>query len=104
MPPWRAELDVPGLVAERRREYERELRRLRAPRVVTSEGVAYYGEPRSPRPGVLDGTGASPGTIRGRVRVVRDPLGARLEPGEMLVAPSTDPGLDAALPHRRWRW
>ena len=27
-----------------------------------------------------------------RARVVLDPVGARLEPGEILVAPSTDPG------------
>ncbi|MHB1132504.1 MAG: PEP/pyruvate-binding domain-containing protein [Chloroflexota bacterium] len=85
------ELDLPQLVAQRRHEYERELRRLRAPRVVTSEGVAYYGEPRSPRPGVLAGVGVSPGAASGKVRVVRDPLVARLEAGEVLVAPSTDP-------------
>ena len=30
-----------------------------------------------------------------------DPVGAHLEPGEILVAPSTDPGLDAAVPDRR---
>lgn len=28
----------------------------------------------------------------GVARVIRDPHGARLEPGEILVAPSTDPG------------
>ena len=28
----------------------------------------------------------------GRVRVILDPRGARLEPGEILVCPSTDPG------------
>jgi rifampicin phosphotransferase len=30
--------------------------------------------------------------VRGRVRVVRDPRGALLEPGEILVAERTDPG------------
>ncbi len=32
-----------------------------------------------------------PGTVTGPARVVLDPAGAQLEPGEILVAPSTDP-------------
>ena len=84
-------LDGRRLVAQRRREYEFELRRPRAPRVLTSDGAAYYGDALAAGPGVLAGTGASPGTARGRARIVRDPLASRLEPGEVLVAPSTDP-------------
>jgi pyruvate,water dikinase len=38
------------------------------------------------------GVAASPGVVTGRARVILDPTGARLEPGEILVAPSTDPG------------
>jgi pyruvate,water dikinase len=38
------------------------------------------------------GTGCYPGIVRGRVRVVRDPRGAELRPGEILVAERTDPG------------
>jgi len=38
------------------------------------------------------GIGCYPGVVRGRVRVVRDPRGAVLEPGEILVAERTDPG------------
>ena len=38
------------------------------------------------------GTGASPGLVRGRVRVVRDPRDARMQAGEILVARQTDPG------------
>ena len=30
--------------------------------------------------------------VTGTARVIRSPQGARLEPGEILVAPSTDPG------------
>jgi len=30
--------------------------------------------------------------VTGPARVIRSPQGARLEPGEILVAPSTDPG------------
>ena len=35
---------------------------------------------------------ASAGTVTGAARVILDPVGAHLEPGEILVAPSTDPG------------
>ncbi|AHG89353.1 pyruvate phosphate dikinase PEP/pyruvate-binding protein [Gemmatirosa kalamazoonensis] len=38
------------------------------------------------------GTGCHPGVVRGRVRVVRDPREAVMEPGEILVAERTDPG------------
>jgi pyruvate,water dikinase len=38
------------------------------------------------------GTAASAGTVTGHARVVLDPTGAHLQPGEILVAPSTDPG------------
>ena len=38
------------------------------------------------------GTPASSGTVRSRARVILEPVGAHLEPGEILVAPSTDPG------------
>jgi rifampicin phosphotransferase len=38
------------------------------------------------------GTGCCPGVVRGRVLVIRDPRHAVLEPGEILVAPRTDPG------------
>ena len=55
--------------------------------------------PRLPPPNPpLKGTGACPGIVRGRVRVVLDPLGARLEPGEILVARQTDPGWVVIFP------
>jgi pyruvate,water dikinase len=38
------------------------------------------------------GTGCYPGVVRGIVRVVRDPRGAELRAGEILVAERTDPG------------
>ncbi len=38
------------------------------------------------------GMGASPGTVRGRVRVVRDPRDAEFPAGAILVADHTDPG------------
>ncbi len=46
----------------------------------------------------LKGTGACPGIVRGKIRVVLDPRGARLEPGEILVARQTDPGWVVLFP------
>ena len=40
----------------------------------------------------LRGIGASPGVVRGRVRVITNPQNAKLEQGEILVAEFTDPG------------
>ncbi|MEM6910229.1 MAG: PEP/pyruvate-binding domain-containing protein [Verrucomicrobiota bacterium] len=42
--------------------------------------------------GDLRGTGASPGVVRGKVRVVENPQGVTLRAGEILVARQTDPG------------
>jgi phosphoenolpyruvate synthase/pyruvate phosphate dikinase len=42
--------------------------------------------------GTPEGTAASSGRTMGVGRVILDPHGAHLEPGEILVAPSTDPG------------
>ncbi len=48
--------------------------------------------------GALTGTGACPGRVTGRVRVVLDPRGARIESGEILVARQTDPGWVVLFP------
>lgn len=86
--------DLRGLVATRKATYERELRRRHIPRVLLSDGT----EPEALLPaapagdGSLAGTPASAGTVTAPARVIIDPLGAHLEPGEILVAPSTDPG------------
>jgi len=46
----------------------------------------------------LRGTGACPGVVRARVRVVLDPRAAALEHGEILVARYTDPGWIVLFP------
>jgi rifampicin phosphotransferase len=85
--------DQRGLVADRRAEYDRELRRRHIPRVLLSDGTEPEAEHAAPAPeGALVGVPASAGTVTGVVRVVLDPADAHLEPGEILVAPSTDPG------------
>lgn len=80
-----------GRAAERRDAYQAEMRRKRVPRLITSEGVELYGAATVKDGTALEGTGASPGVVEGVVRVVLDPHGAQLQPGEILVAPSTDP-------------
>ena len=85
-------------MAQRREDYAQELGRRHIPRVLLSDGT----EPealQAPRAGaeagpagVLTGSPASAGTVTAAARVILEPRGARLEPGEILVAPSTDPG------------
>jgi pyruvate,water dikinase len=43
-------------------------------------------------PTLRRGLGCSAGTIRGRARVIRDPHGATLDHGDILIAEFTDPG------------
>lgn len=82
------------LVARRRGLYDAELRRRHIPRLLLSDGTDVEAAmmAKAPPSGALTGTPASAGTATGTVRVILDPVGARLEPGEILVAPSTDPG------------
>jgi pyruvate,water dikinase len=86
--------DLTGIVSRRRRLYDVELRRRRVPRLLLSDGTDVEAAAMlQPAAGDhLTGTPASAGTATGRVRVIMDPVGAHLEPGEILVAPSTDPG------------
>jgi phosphohistidine swiveling domain-containing protein len=85
--------DLKSLVAARREPYETELRRRHVPRVLLSDGTEpeQAASPAGSGDGLV-GTPASAGTVTGTARVVLDPVGAHLEPGEILVAPSTDPG------------
>ena len=81
------------LVKQRRAAYELELRRRHVPRLLLSDGT----EPEAvgaieATDDALVGSPASAGVVTSRARVILDPVGAHLEPGEILVAPSTDPG------------
>ncbi|TCK24784.1 PEP/pyruvate-binding domain-containing protein [Pseudonocardia endophytica] len=85
--------DHRATVADRKAEHAREALRRHVPRVLLSDGT----EPEAlaagtPTPGALTGSAASAGVATGPARVVLDPAGAHLEPGEILVCPSTDPG------------
>ncbi|HEY5822311.1 MAG TPA: PEP/pyruvate-binding domain-containing protein [Propionibacteriaceae bacterium] len=86
--------DLRERVVGRRTAYAVELGRRRIPRLLLSDGT----EPEALATlaelpdGALIGSPASVGTVTGTARVILDPSGAHLEPGEILVAPSTDPG------------
>jgi pyruvate,water dikinase len=85
--------DQRELVRQRREEYARDLRRRHVPRVLLSDGTEPEAVAAGPvAEGELRGTPASAGTVTAPARVILDPAGAHLEPGEVLVAPSTDPG------------
>jgi pyruvate,water dikinase len=81
-------------VAARRAVHQRELRRPTVPVSVLSDGtdVETLLRPASVDSGALRGVGASSGRVTGRARVIADPTTAHIEPGEILVAPTTDPG------------
>ncbi len=89
--------DLRERVSERRATFARELRRRHVPLVLLSDGT----EPTAQREiaqraaqaeRTLQGTPASAGRVTAPARVILDPHNVRLEPGEILVAPSTDPG------------
>ena len=84
--------DLRGTVVARRDLYRREQGRRHIPRVLLSDGTDAETEVVTATDGAIRGTPASPGIARGTAHVIRSPVGARLEPGEVLVAPSTDPG------------
>ncbi len=74
-----------------RADYDREMTRRAVPRWMTSDGEAIFGVEVEDAEGVLTGLPVSAGTHEGRVRVILNPAGARLEPGEVLVCRGTDP-------------
>ncbi|MDZ4268925.1 MAG: PEP/pyruvate-binding domain-containing protein [Mycobacterium sp.] len=85
--------DLRGCAHANRRTFRRELSRRLVPRVLTSDGEVVYGSPVPAESGnVLVGTPLSPGMHEGVVRILDSPVGAKLQPGEILVAASTDPG------------
>ncbi|WP_306368080.1 PEP/pyruvate-binding domain-containing protein [Nocardiopsis sp. CC223A] len=88
--------DLRGTIAGRREFHRREQRRRRVPPVLLSDGTDVEATlppaAAADGPGVLTGVAASPGEATGRARVVHDPAEASIEPGDILVARTTDPG------------
>jgi pyruvate,water dikinase len=87
------EKDWRGLIQDRRQAYQREIRRKQIPRLLLSDGRAFYEgvNTEEASSGDLIGSPVSPGSVEGKVRVVLDPTQADLQPGEILVCPGTDP-------------
>ena len=86
-------LDVSTLISTRRRQLK-QFQKMSVPRVITSDGetpVVKYHVADAP-PGALIGNPVSAGIAEGTVHVIRDPQTETLIPGEILVAPFTDPG------------
>jgi phosphohistidine swiveling domain-containing protein len=87
-------MDWPDRVRRRRDAHAREARRSQVPRLLVSDGQAFYegvAASADGREGILEGSPVSPGVVEGRVRVVLDPHDTSLAPGEILVCPGTDP-------------
>lgn len=87
--------DFREVVPERRAVYEQEMGRRHIPRILLSDGTEPEAELQrvgSATGNELTGSPASAGIVTAKARVILNPVGARLEPGEILVAPSTDPG------------
>jgi len=89
--------DLRERVSEGRATFARELGRRHVPLVLLSDGTEPTGqrefkESTALAEGTMLGTPASAGRVTAFARVILDPHDARLSPGEILVAPSTDPG------------
>lgn len=85
--------DWARLVSERKEQRRREMLRSRIPRLMISDGRAFYAglAPADGKVGELGGSPVSPGVVRGHVRIVLGPDGAALRPGEIMVCRGTDP-------------
>jgi phosphoenolpyruvate synthase/pyruvate phosphate dikinase len=84
-----SELDVPGLILGRREQHA-QWNAQDAPGLVIGEAGAPTVAARASE---LTGIGCSPGAVEGIARVLADSSQAsQLQPGEILVAPHTDPG------------
>lgn len=86
--------DLRALVSARHAVFKRELARRHVPLVLLSDGTepGYRPEITGFTDDTLRGVPASPGIVTAPARVVLDPHDAHLKQGEILVAPSTDPG------------
>lgn len=86
-------------IAARRERLVRDQRRA-PPLVMASDGeIPTFGHRAGLPEGALAGLAASAGVVEGVARVVRDPGTELLHPGEILVAPYTDPGWTPLFTH-----
>jgi len=95
----------PPLVVARRSEFERYRAEPAPPDRFETRGspaapgaIVATSDAGASNTGDFAGIGACAGVVRGPVRVVRDPRGVELAPGEILVAQQTDPGWVVLFP------
>ena len=85
--------DMRARASSRRATCEVERIRRHVPLILLSDGTEPTAQSQNIlASGALQGTPASPGVVTGNARVILDPRGASLSPGEILIAPTTDPG------------
>ena len=86
-------VELRARIIERRELRQRELRRKQIPRALLSDGTVFYEGVAAPddNSNAIVGDPVSPGLVEGKVRVVFNPHGVHLDPGEILVCPGTDP-------------
>ncbi|PSL31652.1 phosphoenolpyruvate synthase [Planomicrobium soli] len=84
---------IKGTIEAREKKHQL-AHKLNSPRILTSEGEMLNGKRvnLSGPAGALVGSGVSAGVVEGRARVVLQPEDANIGPGDILVAPFTDPG------------
>jgi pyruvate,water dikinase len=91
--------DLRSLAHLRREQFDRYRAEPAPAERFETRGAVYLGNrfestttPEPASAATLVGIGCCPGIVRGPVRVIREPRGAHLEHGEILVAERTDPG------------
>jgi len=85
-----------NIILERKATMKKESERTHLPRVIATNGYAYFGGSvvstnKEESDKVLCGEPVSPGIYEGRVRIVHEPSKANLCQGEVLVCHGTDP-------------
>lgn len=99
--------DLRGLAGVRKAEFAGFEQMARPAERFTTRGMVYQGNQfqAAPRPSLplttseqLQGIGSCPGHVRGRARLVTNPMTAQLAPGDILVAERTDPSWIMIMP------
>lgn len=86
------------VIAIRKEKFRQDVK-LNPPRAITSEGEIITAKPGAHvPPGALAGSPVSTGTVEGRARVILKLEEARMDKGDILVAPYTDPGWTPLFP------
>ena len=87
-----------NIITARQEQFQRD-EKLAPPRAMTSEGEIILAKPgANVPPGALAGSPVSGGTAEGRARVIIKLEEAKMEKGDILVAPYTDPAWTMLFP------